>query len=61
MNSKYKNYGLWISILMAILTAYVPFTMAATVEQKMAVIVSLLTVIMGIISNPSQGTGFLDK
>lgn len=68
--SKWKNYGLWVSLVSAILLAVQAvgaifnFQLAPEkYDQIMAAVNSLLgvLVVLGIVSNPEAGRGFLDK
>jgi len=67
MNSKWKNYGLWLAIF-----AYIPLIVEALAGYDITVVLpgnyeamykGLLGifVLMGIISNPSIGNGYTDR
>ena len=67
MNSRWKNYGLWISMFSLvgiILQAAGAFkAIGLTDETYNNVIQAVLTILTaaGVISNPKEGTGYLDK
>lgn len=61
MSNRWDNYGLWISIATAVVTSTGAYITATTQEIKVGVIVALITTILGIISNPKEGKGYLDK
>lgn len=61
MNNKYKNYGLWLalfSLLGLILrdTGFMFDSYQEYVDLFMYVLIAL-----GVVSNPSMGTGYSDK
>jgi uncharacterized membrane protein len=68
---RFKNYGLWMSVtsqvlLVAQLGAALFFDYNITEEMKAEVIgfvdaVLILLSVLGIISNPTSGKGFMDK
>lgn len=69
-NSKWTNYGLWVSIIAAVLlvvsAAGKLFGFELTEELNgnitgFAMAVLGLLVILGIVSNPKEGTGYTDK
>lgn len=69
-NSKWRNYGLWVSIVAAVLLVVQAsgdifgFTLTEELNTKimaLAVAVLGLLVLLGIISNPKEGTGYKDK
>ncbi|MRX54713.1 hypothetical protein GJU41_12085 [Bacillus idriensis] len=69
-NSRWSNYGLWIALVSAVLLAVqavgalVGFTLEdAKVSEIMVAVNAILGVLvaMGIITNPSNGTGFNDE
>lgn len=60
---KWKNYGLWLSLASTILMLLqaagvhiVPETYNTIVNGVLGVLVAL-----GVVSNPSQGAGYVDK
>lgn len=70
MNSKWKNYGLWVSLAAAVLIAVQAvgalFGFQLTPEQNdgiMAAVNAVLVVlvVLGIVSNPEAGKGYPDK
>lgn len=61
MRNRWDNYGLWISIATAVTTSAGVYISATTQELKIAVIITLITTILGIISNPKEGKGYLDQ
>lgn len=69
-NRKWTNYGMWVSIIAAVLlvvsAAGKLFGFELTEELNanitgFAMAVLGLLVILGIISNPKEGTGYTDK
>ncbi|GIP02118.1 hypothetical protein J28TS4_05250 [Paenibacillus lautus] len=69
-NKKWGNYGLWVSIVAAVLlvvsAAGKLFGFEITEELNanitgFAMAVLGLLVILGIVSNPKEGTGYTDK
>ncbi|MCM3492832.1 phage holin family protein [Paenibacillus lactis] len=69
-NSKWRNYGLWVSIVSAVLLVVASlgklfgFTLTEELSADiMAAVASILglLVILGIISNPKEGTGYKDE
>ena len=67
MNSKWKNKGLWISILAAIgllmqnFGLYTKLGITDGDYQTICNVVLTVLVSLGIISNPSVGTGYSDN
>ncbi|CAM3301666.1 MULTISPECIES: phage holin [Paenibacillus] len=69
-NNKWRNYGMWVSIVAAVLlvlsAAGKLFGFEITEELNanitgFAMAILGLLVILGIISNPKEGTGYTDK
>lgn len=69
-NNKWRNYGLWVSVASAVLLVVATlgelfgFTLTDELrEEIMAAVVAILglLVILGIVSNPKEGTGYKDK
>lgn len=69
-NSRWSNYGLWVALASALLLAVqavgalVGFTLEdAKVSEIMVAVNAILGVLvaMGIVTNPSNGTGFKDE
>ncbi|MFB6475790.1 phage holin [Paenibacillus glucanolyticus] len=69
-NSKWRNYGLWVSMVAAVLLVVSAsgkvFGFEITEEMStnitgLAMAILGLLVILGIISNPKEGTGYTDK
>lgn len=69
-NSKWRNYGLWVSIVAAVLlvlsSAGKLFGFEITEELNvnitgLAMAILGLLVVLGIISNPKEGSGYTDK
>ena len=65
--SKWKNYGLWVAVV-----AFIPILTTALGTYDISIIlpgnydilcesVLGILVLLGVISNPSQGTGFKDS
>ena len=63
MKGKFKNYGLWISIASAILMLMQAMGLKFDLPYVNEIITSVLGVLvtLGIISNPSDGSGYADK
>ena len=63
MNLRYKNYGLWVSILALIPMILEGFGVDVLPTNYAEICSALLGVLVlaGILSNPSTGTGFKDK
>lgn len=63
MNSKWKNYGLWVSIASSVLLVLQTLEVGVDVGKFNTIVNAVLGVLAlaGVISNPSQGKGFLDK
>ncbi len=63
MKSKFRNYGLWISIISAVLMLLQAMGLKFDVPYVNEIITSVLGVLvtLGIISNPSDGSGYSDK
>lgn len=63
MNNKYKNYSLWLScaafFAMVCQTTRI-ITLPANYNDLVNAFLGIL-ILLGIISNPSQGTGYSDK
>lgn len=61
--SKYKNYGLWVSLASGALLVLQALEIGVDVGKYNLVVNSVLGLLTtaGIISNPSQGKGFSDK
>ncbi|OKP91342.1 phage holin [Paenibacillus sp. P32E] len=70
MNSKWRNYGLWVSLMAAVLLGVqtigaifgVQFAPEKFDEVTAAVNAFLsVLVVLGIVSNPEAGKGYTDK
>ncbi len=63
MKEKFRNYGLWISLISAVLMILQSMGLKFDLPYINEVITSILGVLvaLGIISNPSDGTGYSDK
>ena len=63
MKSKIRNNGLWISIISAVLMLLQAMGLKFDVPYVNEIITSVLGVLvtLGIISNPSDGSGYSDK
>lgn len=63
MNGKFRNYGLWISIISAVLMLLQAMGLKFDLPYVNEIITSILGVLvtLGIISNPSDGNGYTDK
>ncbi|MGN7360005.1 phage holin [Paenibacillus sp. SAF-054] len=70
MNSKWRNYGLWVSLTAAMLLAVQAvgglFGLQVTPEQYDGIVAAVnsvlgVLVLLGIVSNPDAGKGFTDK
>ncbi len=63
MKGKFKNYGLWISIVSAVLMLLQAMGLKFDLPYVNEIITSILGVLvtLGIISNPSDGSGYTDK
>ncbi|MGG1879351.1 phage holin [Paenibacillus cisolokensis] len=68
--SKWRNYGLWVSLVSAILLAVQAFgaifnfqIAPEKYDEIMTAVNALLgvLVVLGIVSNPKEGTGYTDK
>lgn len=63
MKEKFKNYGLWLSIASTIIMILQAMGLRFDVPYVNEIITSVLGVLvtLGIISNPSDGSGYIDK
>ncbi len=63
MKEKFRNYGLWISLISAVLMILQSMGLKFDLPYINEVITSILGVLvaLGIISNPSDGTGYSDN
>ena len=63
MKEKFRNYGLWIRLISAVLMILQSMGLKFDLPYINEVITSILGVLvaLGIISNPSDGTGYSDK
>ncbi len=63
MKEKFRNYGLWISLISAVLMILQSMGLKFDLPYINEVITSILGVLvaLGIISNPSDGAGYSDK
>ena len=63
MKGKFRNYGLWISIISAVLMLLQAMGLKFDLPYVNEIITSILGVLvtLGIISNPSDGNGYNDK
>ncbi len=63
MKGKFRNYGLWISIISAVLMLLQAMGLKFDLPYVNEIITSILGVLvtLGIISNPSDGNGYSDK
>ncbi len=63
MKGKFRNYGLWISIISAVLMLLQAMGLKFDLPYVNEIITSILGVLvtLGIISNPSDGNGYTDK
>ncbi|SHH17068.1 holin [Clostridium grantii] len=61
--SRFKNYGLWISVAAFIPLALEAFGLKIVPQNYDEIVNSLLgiLVIAGIVNNPDKGTGYLDE
>jgi len=58
-----KNYGLWVSLFAVLGMALIDFNMIKELgryEMYVQVILSIL-VALGVVSNPKEGKGYIDK
>lgn len=62
MKEKFKNYGLWVSLISSVLMILQALGLKFDVPYVNEIITSILAVLvaLGIISNPSDGTGYFD-
>lgn len=63
MKEKFKNYGLWLSMISAVLMLLQAMGLKFDLPYVNEIITSVLGIFvaLGIISNPSDGTGYSDK
>ncbi|MEC0173001.1 phage holin [Paenibacillus graminis] len=70
MNSKWRNYGLWVSLTAAVLLgmqtvgAIFGFQLAPEKYDEVTAAVNAvlgILVVLGIVSNPEAGKGYTDK
>ena len=63
MNNRYKNVGLWVSILALIPMILEGFGVDVLPNNYTEICSAVLGVLVlaGILSNPSTGTGYIDK
>jgi phi LC3 family holin len=68
--SKWKNYGMWVSLTAAVLLAIQAvggiFGFTITPEQYVGVVAAVnavlgVLVVLGIVSNPKEGNGYTDS
>lgn len=68
--NKWKNYGMWVSLISAILLAVQAvgaiFGFELTTEQYDGVLAAFnsvlgVLVVLGIVSNPEDGKGYIDE
>ena len=57
--NKWKNYGLWASIISTLSLIFVDY-LPDNFENIVTAILSTL-VLLGVISNPKDGKGYIDK
>ena len=62
MKGKFRNYGLWISIISAVLMLLQAMGLKFDLPYVNEIITSILGVLvtLGIISNPSDGNGYTE-
>ncbi|WP_339294329.1 phage holin [Paenibacillus sp. FSL W7-1279] len=69
-NSKWRNYGMWVSLVSAILLAVQAFGVIFNFQiapekydEIMTAVNALLgvLVVLGIVSNPKEGIGYMDE
>lgn len=60
--SRWRNYGLWVSIASFILLILQTFGVNVVPEQYNAIVNSFLGILVlaGILSNPTDGNGYID-
>lgn len=63
MNNRFKNYGLWVSICAFIPLILKGFNINILPENYNDIVSALLSILVaaGILSNPKEGNGYLDK
>lgn len=63
MKNKFKNYGLWVSLISAVLMLLQAFGLKFDGPYVNEIVTGILGVLVacGIISNPSDGSGYTDK
>lgn len=63
MKGKFKNYGLWVSMASALVMLLQAFGLKFDAPYVNEIITGVLGVLVacGIISNPSEGSGYTDK
>ena len=63
MKEKFKNYGLWMSVASCIIMLLQACGLRIDVPYVNEIISAVLgvLVVLGIISNPSDGVGYIDK
>lgn len=63
MKDKFKNYGFWVSLVSAVIMMLQACGLKIDVPYVNEIITAILglLVTLGIISNPSSGSGFIDK
>lgn len=63
MKEKFKNYGLWVSLISAVLMILQAIGLKIDLPYVNEIITSILGVLvtLGIISNPSDGAGYFDS
>ena len=60
---KLKNYGLWVSLFSVVGMALIDFEVIGELgryEMYVQVVLSIL-VALGVVSNPKEGKGYIDK
>ena len=62
LKAKFKNYGFWVSLIGAIIMFLqsIGIDIAGDTNEIVSGICSIL-VVLGIVSNPNSGKGFIDK
>ena len=61
--NRYKNYGLWLSVAALIPMVFKGFNINILPVNYTEIVNSILGILVlaGILSNPSNGTGYTDK
>ena len=61
MNNKFQNYGLWLALFSLLGLILRDFGMLHESYAEYVEVVLYILIALGVVSNPSMGTGYTDK